>query len=56
MTIRLREQADALQQDKIYLTDAIADISHQLRTPLTALNLIVSLLRQDNLSQERRLS
>lgn len=55
MTIRLREQADALQQDKIYLTDAIADISHQLRTPLTALNLIVSLLRQDNLSQERRL-
>ena len=28
MTVRLREQADLLQQDKIYLADSIADISH----------------------------
>ena len=55
MTVRLREQADALKQDKVLLTNAIADISHQLRTPLTSLNLIVTMLRQSELSEARRL-
>lgn len=54
MTVRLREQASALEKDKIHLTDAIADISHQLRTPLTSLNLIASLLRQSDLTSDRR--
>ena len=47
MTVRLREQADALAADKLRLTDAIADISHQLRTPLTSMNLTVSLLSEE---------
>ncbi|MGI6721196.1 MAG: sensor histidine kinase [Anaerovoracaceae bacterium] len=47
MAIRLREQTFELQRDKIYLTDAIADISHQLRTPLTTINLLVTRLEQD---------
>lgn len=55
MTVRLREQSDALAADKIRLTNAIADISHQFRTPLTAMNLTVSLLSEDGLSDERRL-
>lgn len=55
MTVRLREQTDALVADKVRLTDAIADISHQLRTPLTSMNLTVSLLSEDGLSDERRL-
>lgn len=55
MTVRLREQIDALAADKVRLTDAIADISHQLRTPLTSMNLTVSLLSEDGLSDERRL-
>lgn len=55
MTVRLREQTDALAADKVRLTDAIADISHQLRTPLTSMNLTVSLLSEDGLSDERRL-
>ena len=54
MTVRLREQADALAADKLRLTDAIADISHQLRTPLTSMNLTVSLLSEEGLSDERR--
>ena len=53
MTVRLKEQTDALRKDKIYLTDAIADISHQLRTPLTSLNLIASLLRDPALEEEK---
>ncbi|MBQ1675274.1 MAG: HAMP domain-containing histidine kinase [Oscillospiraceae bacterium] len=55
MTLRLRENADALRSDKRYLTRTIEDIFHQLRTPLTAMNLEVSLLRAEELPYERRL-
>ncbi len=55
MTVRLRDQADTLKRDKQQLGDAIADISHQLRTPLTAMNLTVSLLSEETLSLERRI-
>lgn len=54
MTLRLKEAADALQADKLQLVDAIADISHQLRTPLTSMNLTLSLLTSDDLSDDRR--
>lgn len=54
MTVRLREAADNLRQDKIYLTDSISDISHQLRTPLTSINLMVSMLREPELDAARR--
>ena len=36
MTLRLREQNAALRREKRHLADALADIAHQLRTPLTA--------------------
>ena len=54
MTIRLREQQQKLVSDKIYLADSIADISHQIRTPLTSINLLVQLLSEPNLTDERR--
>ncbi len=56
MTIRLREQQQQLQKDKQYLREAIADISHQIRTPLTAIHLLVSLLSEPDLVEERRLT
>lgn len=56
MTVRLREQAEALKKDKIFLADSIADISHQIRTPLTSINLIANFLADEELSDERRLS
>lgn len=55
MLCRLQEAAEALQADKVHLTDAIADISHQLRTPLTSLNLTVSMLSTEKLSDDKRL-
>lgn len=55
MTNRLREQKQRLQDDKIYLADSLADISHQIRTPLTSLNLLVSLLSEPGISEERRI-
>ena len=54
MTLKLREQRAELVRDKLYLTDSIADISHQLRTPLTSINLICSFLSKSDLSDERR--
>lgn len=54
MTVRLREQQQTLLKDKIYLADSIADISHQIRTPLTSINLLVQLLSAQDLSEDRR--
>lgn len=53
MTVRLREQQQLLQNDKVRLAEAIADISHQIRTPLTAVNLLVQLLGEEK-DDERR--
>ncbi|SEW33080.1 sensor histidine kinase [[Clostridium] fimetarium] len=55
MTIQLREQATTLKKDKVYLTDSIADISHQIKTPLTSINLIASLLSELDIEDERRM-
>lgn len=54
MTVRLKEQTDQLAADKVQLTDAIADIFHQIRTPLTSLTLGLTLLKAPELSYERR--
>lgn len=55
MTHRLKQQAENLQADKIYLLNSITDISHQIRTPLTSLNLISSRLSQSTLTDSMRL-
>ena len=42
LTICLREQAAQLEAEKTQLAEAMADISHQIRTPLTAVNLLLA--------------
>ncbi len=54
MTVRLREQQLRLRDDKVQLADALADISHQIRTPLTSINLLVSFLSEPGISEERQ--
>ena len=50
-----KEQAQRLEKDKKLLKDAMADMSHQLKTPMTSLRLAVSMLADEEISQEQRL-
>lgn len=54
MTLRIREQNDALRKEKQHLADSMADIAHQLRTPLTSANVILALLKNPMDEQKRR--
>ncbi|GIO22767.1 sensor histidine kinase KdpD [Oceanobacillus sp. J11TS1] len=54
MTRMLSEQQEGLQKDKEKLTDAISDISHQIKTPLTSMTVMADLLSDPNLEAEKR--
>lgn len=54
MTVRLKEQQNKLKEDKVFLADSLADISHQIRTPLTSINLLVSLITEPGITDERK--
>lgn len=54
VTIMLSEQRSLLQQDKVKLTNAISDISHQLKTPLTSMIMMVDLVSDANLPAAKR--
>ncbi len=54
VTVKLSEHSAQLQQDKLQLTAAISDISHQLKTPLTSMLVMVDLLSDDKLPPDRR--
>ncbi len=55
MLVRLREQQQRMQTDRRYLADSLADISHQLRTPLTSMHLLMARLSEPELPPEKRL-
>lgn len=50
-TVMLKEFAENSLKDKILLKDSLSDISHQLRTPLTSMNIML-----DNLIYDKNMS
>ncbi len=55
MTIRLREQNAVLREEKLVQKEALEDMSHQLRTPLTSMMLIMDFLRDPELTRQSRM-
>lgn len=51
---KLQTQTELLYKDKNYLSDSLADISHQMKTPITSMMLMTDLLRNENLSKEKQ--
>ncbi|KKK36465.1 histidine kinase [Mesobacillus campisalis] len=54
VTRMLSEQRALLVEDKTKLSNAISDISHQLKTPLTSMMVMADLLRDNSLEDAKR--
>ncbi len=54
VTLILSKQADQLQAEKEQLANAISDISHQLKTPLTSMTVLADVLSSEGLEPEKR--
>lgn len=55
ITVMLKESAQKLSQDKKYLSNALSDISHQIKTPLTSISVLLDILKENtNLPEEKR--
>lgn len=54
ITTMLKEQAAVLKREKLALSDSIADISHQLKTPLTSLSVMTDLLMEEPAPEMRK--
>lgn len=51
---KLLRQTELLQEDKRFLAKSLSDISHQMKTPLTSLLMMVELLSEEGLPEEKR--
>ncbi len=54
VTLMLSEYNEQLKQERLVLSEQMADISHQLKTPLTSMMVMIDLLRRENLSEQKR--
>lgn len=54
LNARLHEQHDYMSEDRQRMASALADISHQLKTPLTSIQMLVDLLEDEHLPLSRR--
>lgn len=54
ITCTLKEQSSDLKRDKLFLSDTLSNISHQLKTPLTSMMLMKDILSDKELAQEKK--
>lgn len=55
LVVLLKEQLGSANREKKYLADMLSDISHQIKTPLTAITIMTDLLKQTDLPMEKRI-
>ena len=54
VTMKLKELSEYEKKEQIYLMNTLEDISHQLKTPLTALMVTSEILKNNDLTKEER--
>ena len=55
VTVMLREENDILKKEKKALSDSISDISHQIKTPLTSISVMLDILSSEkNIDEDRK--
>lgn len=54
VTVKLKEQSEQLEREKLALKDTLANISHQIKTPLTSLLVMNELLGEDIPAKQRK--
>ncbi len=52
--VTLRSQQELLLKDKNYLAESLADISHQLKTPITSITMMSDLLKNEENEEKRK--
>lgn len=52
--ILLKTQNELLAKDKVYLADSLADVSHQLKTPLTSMMVMTDLMKNEKDEQKNK--
>ncbi|MDE6110483.1 MAG: HAMP domain-containing histidine kinase, partial [Eubacterium sp.] len=52
--VTLRSQQELLLKDKNYLAESLADISHQLKTPITSITMMSDLLKNEEDEEKRK--
>jgi len=55
LVVQLKEQYSDEQKQKKYMVDMLSDISHQIKTPMTAITLMTELLSAPELPDEKRM-
>ena len=55
LVVILQEQYSREQQEKTYLADMLSNISHQVKTPITAITILLDLLEAPDLDEEKRM-
>lgn len=54
VTLMLTEYNEQLRREKLFLSEHMAEISHQLKTPLTSMLVMIDLLQKEELPYEKR--
>lgn len=54
-TISLKTSFEKEANDKVKLKDNLANIAHQLKTPLTSITLMIDMILEENLTKEKQL-
>lgn len=53
IVVTLRSQKELILKDRNYLADSLADISHQLKTPITSITMMTDLLKYEKNEEKR---